>query len=260
MKPRDYISFEVREQVAFLGLNRAEKCNAIHEEFAKQLTDAISSANREARVCIIFGHGRHFCSGLDLNWMKERLAAPANSAALPGRSLGSRRPMEAIARSAIPYISAMHGATIGLGLELAAATHVRVADETASFSLPEARRGIFLGGGGAANISRLIGVARMQDMMLTGRVYSASEALGINLVQYVVPVGEALAKAHELANAMKENSSFSNYAILQGLPRIFDMPVDDGIFWEGVLARTSVGSDTLSRLSEFLDKPKDLER
>src|SRR3546814_4783914 len=75
----------------------------------------------------------------------------------------------------VPVIAVLHGAVIGGGLELAAATHVRIAEPSSFYALPEGQRGIFVGGGGSVRIPRLIGVARMMDMMLTGRVYDRSE-------------------------------------------------------------------------------------
>ena len=81
-----------------------------------------------------------------------------------------------MARGNIPFIAALHGATLGGGLETAAAAHIRVADETTFFGLPEGTRGIFIGGGGSVRVARLIGFARMQDMMLTGRVLKPDEA------------------------------------------------------------------------------------
>jgi enoyl-CoA hydratase/carnithine racemase len=96
-------------------------------------------------------------------------------------------------------IAALKGAVIGGGLELACAAHVRVAEPSAYFALPEGQRGIFVGGGGSVRLPRLIGVARMTDMMLTGRVYSAIEGASYGFAQYLTEEGNALAKAVELA-------------------------------------------------------------
>src|SRR5690606_26126955 len=129
----------------------------------------------------------------------------------------------------IPYISALHGAVVGGGLELAASTHIRVADRSAFFALPEGQRGIFVGGGGSVRVARLTGTARMMDMMLTGRVLSAEEGERCNLAQYLVDTGSARDKAHELAEAAASNAEISNYAIIHALPRIQDMAKDDGL-------------------------------
>ena len=101
----------------------------------------------------------------------------------------------------VPVVAALHGAVVGGGLELAAACHIRVADDTTFYALPEGSRGIFVGGGGAVRIPRLIGAARMTDMMLTGRVYNAQEGERVGFAQYLVPEGQAFAKAHRAGQA-----------------------------------------------------------
>ena len=87
-------------------------------------------------------------------------------------------------------IAALHGATLGGGLETAAAAHIRVADETTFFALPEGTRGIFIGGGGSVRVARLLGFARMQDMMLTGRVHKPDDAERVE--RTVLQVGEGV--------------------------------------------------------------------
>src|SRR6202022_2443840 len=120
----------------------------------------------------------------------------------------------------VPVVAVLHGAVIGGGLELAAAAHVRVAERSAFYALPEGQRGIFVGGGGAVRIPRLIGTSRMIDMMLTGRTYNAEEGLSAGFSQYVVDDGHGLAKAIELAERIATNTVLSNFAVVQALPRI----------------------------------------
>ena len=143
---------------------------------------------------------------------------------------------------------------IGGGLEIAAACQLRVVDETAYFALPEAQRGIFTGGGGSVRIARLITVARMQDMMLTGRVVAAAEAPAWNLAQYLVAPGAALAKARTLATRIAENTPAVNFAVSQGLSRIADLPQEDGFFLEWLMAGATLGPDSIDRLQAFVDK------
>ena len=154
----------------------------------KQLRDAIERAGEEAKCGIIFGHGDNFCAGLDLRWAAESWKT-GRSERLPFQ-FNRNSYFEAMARGNIPFIAALHGATLGGGLETASAAHIRVADETTYFGLPEGTRGIFIGGGGSVRVARLIGFARMQDMMLTGRVLKADEAERYGIVQYVVPKGQ----------------------------------------------------------------------
>lgn len=155
----------------------------------------------------------------------------------------------------IPWFAALHGAVVGGGLELAAATHVRVADRSAFFALPEGTRGIFVGGGGSVRIARLMGVARMTDMMLTGRSVDAETAEAWNLCQYVVPDGTALETALDLARKAAGNAELSNYAIINALPRIQKMSRDDGLFMESFMASfTSTSPEAEERLRAFLEK------
>lgn len=252
------VTYSLRDGIAYIGLNRPNKCNAVDADMAEQLHKRVSQANASAIACIVFGHGSHFCAGLDLNWIREHLESNAKDSFSVSRGFSGQSALNLIADSHIPYIAAIHGATIGLGFELAATCHIRVADETAVFALPEAQHGIFVGGGGAVRISRLMGVARMQDMMLTGREYSATEAERSNIAQYVVSDGEAQSKATELALLIQDNSPSSNAAIVRGLPRIYESSVADGLFWESVLANTTIGGDTTSRLRSFLNRSRSL--
>jgi enoyl-CoA hydratase/carnithine racemase len=112
-----------------------------------------------------------FCAGLDLSELSERDA---------GQGMHHSRmwhaALECVQYGPVPVVAALHGAVVGGGLELASACHIRVADDTTFFALPEGSRGIFVGGGGSVRIPKLIGVARMTDMMLTGRVTTPQTA------------------------------------------------------------------------------------
>jgi len=244
-----FITYELDGPVAMIGLNRASKRNALNLALLEQLDEAALRAAEEAKVGVIFGHGAHFSAGLDLAELLDR--APGAG----GRRRSWRAPaFAAIGRGAIPFVAALQGAVIGGGLEIAAACQLRVADETAYFALPEAQRGIFTGGGGSVRIARLITVARMQDMMLTGRVVAATEAPAWNLVQYLAAPGAALAKARELATRVAENSPAVNFAVSQGLSRIADLPQEDGFFLEWLMAGATLGADSVDRLRAFVEK------
>jgi enoyl-CoA hydratase/carnithine racemase len=159
-----------------------------------------------------------------------------------------------IARGPIPFVAALHGAVVGVGLELAAAAHIRVADRTAFFGLPEGQRGIFVGGGGTVRVQRIVGYSVMADMMLTGRVLSAAEGERANLCQYVVPAGGSLAKARELALQIASNAANTNWAICAGLPRLNDMSHADGLFFEGLIGGGARNTEGASRIAAFLDR------
>lgn len=149
-------------------------------------------------------------------------------------------------------VCALHGATIGGGLELASAAHIRVADETTFFGLPEGQRGIFVGGGGSVRTQRIIGYPMMADMMLTGRLLTAEEGSRCGLAQYVVPAGEAFAKA--LARVIASNVPQTNWMITNVLPRINDLSHDDGLFMEYLNTSMTRPPEALKRLEDFLEK------
>lgn len=244
------VTYELRDDIALIGLNRPSKRNAVSDRVVEALHMAVDLAQDEAKAAVIFGEGPHFCAGLDL---AEHVEKP-----LIGAIQGSRRwhrIFDGIERGGIPFVVALQGAVVGGGFELAAAAHVRVADETAFFGLPEGTRGIFVGGGGSVRIARLIGSQRMGDMMLTGRTVSPQQMELWGGVSYVVPAGEALEKAMDLARAAAQNAPLSNYAIINALPRIRDMSSEDGLFVESLMSSlTSATPEATERLRAFLEK------
>jgi len=130
-----------------------------------------------------------------------------------------------------------------------------VAEESAYYGLPEGQRGIFVGGGGSVRIPRLIGVARMTDLMMTGRVYDAQQGLAAGLSQYVVPVGEGLARGIELAERVAGNAPMSNYAVMHALPRIADQSMSEGLLTESLMAAVAESTpEAKKRLRAFLEK------
>lgn len=249
----DLVTYELQDDIALIGLNRPDKRNAISESVIKELRDAVVRAGDEANAGVLFGHGKNFSAGLDLAELAARLSTEATK---PSK----RRPhswhttFDLISRGAIPFVAAVHGAVVGGGLELAAAAHIRVADETAFFGLPEGQRGIFVGGGGSVRIQRIVGYETMADMMLTGRLLSAEEARLARLAQYTVPAGDALTKAIELARKIAQNTNQTNWQITNVLPRINDMSHDDGLFVEYMNSAMAKPPESIERLKAFLEK------
>jgi enoyl-CoA hydratase/carnithine racemase len=246
----DLLTYELRGRTAFIGLDRPEKRNAINDAVMAELGEAVGRAQGEARAIVLYGHGPCFCAGLDLVEHKARTPEEVFH-----HSRSWHRTFRAIRHGQVPAIAALHGATVGGGLELAAACHLRVADSTAFFALPEGSRGIYVGGGASVHVARLIGGSRMTDMMLTGRVIDAPTAERIGLAQYLVPQGEPLAKAAELAEKIVETPPLTVLGVLQALPRIQDMSEDDGLFVESMMAALAQsGPEAARRLVEFAEK------
>jgi enoyl-CoA hydratase/carnithine racemase len=237
------------DAVAHVRLNRPAKRNAMNDALILQLQTCLQHLPEAVRCVVLSGEGAHFCAGLDLSELRERSVAEGM---LHSRMWHSA--FDAVQFARVPVVAALHGAVVGGGLELASAAHIRVADDSTYYGLPEGQRGIFVGGGGSVRIPRLVGVACMTDMMLTGRVLDAQEGLSRGFSQYVVPAGQALVKAVELARKVAGNAPLSNYAVTQALPRIADMPPTEGLLMESLMAAIAQGDDAAkSRLQAFLE-------
>jgi enoyl-CoA hydratase/carnithine racemase len=240
---------ETAGPVAHVRLNRPAKRNAISDTLITQLHTAFVNLPATVRAAVLSGEGDHFCAGLDLSELVERDVAEG---VLHSRMWHAA--FDAVQFGRVPVIAVLHGAVVGGGLELAAACHIRIAEASAYFGLPEGQRGLFVGGGGSARIPRLMGVARMSDMMLTGRVYSAEEGERAGLAQYIVPEGQGLAKAVELAQRLAGNSPLSNFAVMHALPRIADQSQSEGLFTESLMAAVAESTpDAKERLRAFLE-------
>ena len=245
----DLLRIEQRAAVVHLRLMRPAKRNAINDALVAQLHTAFVNLPESARALVLSGEGRQFCAGLDLSELGERSVAEG---ILHSRTWHAAFDQIQFAR--VPVVAVLHGAVVGGGLELASAAHIRIAEASAFYGLPEGQRGLFVGGGGSARVPRLIGAARMADMMLTGRVYDAAEGQAIGLSQYLVADGAGLAKAFELAERIAANAPLSNFAVVHALPRIADMGQSDGLFTESLMAAIAQGDDAAkSRMRDFLD-------
>jgi enoyl-CoA hydratase/carnithine racemase len=248
------VTVEKDGHVLLIGVDRAAKRNAWNLAVIEEVGQAYEqlATDDDVRVGVVFGHGDHFCAGLDLAQALARangeLPKPRNRQRHAWHTV-----FDQIARGPIPFVAALRGAVVGGGLELATAAHVRVADETAFFGLPEGQRGIFVGGGGTVRIQRVVGYSVMADMMLTGRILTVREAEAVHIVRYVVAPGEALAKARELALKIAGNTPDTNWKITNVLPRVNDLSHDDGLFMEYLTTNMAKTGDSAERLREFVE-------
>ncbi|MGE5793180.1 MAG: crotonase/enoyl-CoA hydratase family protein [Bacteroidota bacterium] len=244
------LHFERQDAIGILRLDRAAKRNALNDPTVEGLRDFFAAPPAGLRAVVLHGAGDHFCAGLDLAELGSRSAAEG--------VLHSRTWHDAFARiqfGTVPVVAVLHGAVVGGGLELACAAHVRVAEQSAFYALPEAQRGIFVGGGGAVRLPRIIGAHRMADMMLTGRVYSAEEGQTLGLSTYLEPGGQGLAKAIGLARKMAANAPMTNFAVMHALPRIAELGQDAGLFMESLIAGIAQGEpEAKARMTSFLEK------
>ncbi|MFM1863317.1 MAG: hypothetical protein RLZ26_1839 [Pseudomonadota bacterium] len=237
-------------QIAELELIRPDKRNAMSDQLLAEIEAFYASLPKDVRVVILHGRGGHYCSGLDLS---EHVARSAEEGIYHSRNW--HRVMDMIQFGGPVTISAMTGAVIGGGLELACATHVRIAEPSVMFQLPEGRRGIFVGGGATVRVGRILGPDRMLEMMLTGRKYDADEGLRLGLTHYAVAQDEALPLARKLAGQIACNAPLSNYFMVQALSRIADMSRADGLFTESLAAAlVQTTPDAAEGLRAFLEK------
>lgn len=233
-----------------ITLARPAKRNAVSDRLLRALDEALTATPEGTRAIILAGEGDHFCAGLDLSEHQHR-----EPFGVMQHSQWWHRIFHRLQHGGIPVIAALHGAVIGGGLELATATHIRVAEPTTIYQLPEGRHGIFVGGGASVRVAKIIGPGRMCEMMLTGRILDAEEGQRLGLSHYVVGKGEALAKAQQLAARVAENAPMANWAMCSAIARIDNMATDDGFFVESLTAAlTQTSPEVAGRIGEFLQR------
>ncbi|MCF3639803.1 crotonase/enoyl-CoA hydratase family protein [Rhizobium sp. TRM95111] len=245
-----FTKFSYDGPIAELALIREDKRNAMSDGLLAEIEAFYAGLPKQVRVVILHGTGGHYCSGLDL---VEHVARSAEEGVYHSRNW--HRVMDMIQFGGPVTVSAMTGAVIGGGLELATATHVRIAEPSVIFQLPEGRRGIFVGGGATVRVGRIIGPDRMVEMMLTGRKYDAEEGLRLGLAHYAVGEGDALPLARKLAAKIAANAPMSNYFMVHAIARISDMARADGLFAESLAASlVQTTPDATEGLKAFLEK------
>jgi enoyl-CoA hydratase/carnithine racemase len=242
------LQVERHGSVAVLRLARPAKRNALDDPTVLGIEAFFANPPADVRAVVLDADGEHFCAGLDLSELSE-----TDTFAGVRHSMMWHRALGRLERGNLPVVAVLKGAVIGGGLELASATHVRVAEPSAFYALPEGQHGLFVGGGGSVRLPRLIGAHRMADMMLTGRVLDAEEGHAVGLSHYLTGPGEGLARALELAKKIAGNSPVSNFAVLQALPRIAEANPTEGYLMEALMAAVAQSTDEAKeRMRTFL--------
>ena len=245
----DEVSVEHRGSISIIRLARPKKRNAISDGVIAALAQRFDELPASTKAVVIDGEGEHFCAGLDLSSLKEMDAVDGVH-----HSRSWHKVFTTMEFGRVPIVAALHGAVVGGGLELATTCHIRVADDSTFFALPEGSRGIFVGGGGSVRITKLVGAQTVMDMMMTGRVYKAAEGVAKGFAQYHVPKGEALAKAIELAERIAQNAPMTNYALMHALPRIAEQTADHGYLMEALMSSVVQSApEAKARVRAFLD-------
>lgn len=210
--------------VRIITLNRPDRANALTPPLIDAFVEALIAAEEDAnvRVVLIAASGKAFCGGHDL---KARAEADASGVRTPAPMRGTRRYFaEVLLESWKPTIAAVDGAAIGAGFEIALACDMRVASEAASFALPEAKRG--LGAQfGIALLPRVTGSALAFEALYTGDRIDARRARDAGLLNRLVPAGEALGAALDLARAVAANAPMSLRRIKENMVRASGVPL-----------------------------------
>lgn len=226
------------DRVCVLTLQRPEKLNALSTELERELREALAGpAVVEARCVVVAGAGRAFSAGADVNEFRGR-----DPAAIAAYYRETGDVYERLAALPQPTISAIHGYCLGGALELALATDFRIADETAQLGFPEAQLGLACGSGGIHRLVRIAGPARAKELLLLRPRFSAADALAFGVVTEVVPEGEALDRALELAGRLAELPPLAVTTIKQLADVMPEASREAGILLErigyGMLAQT----------------------
>jgi enoyl-CoA hydratase/carnithine racemase len=243
------LTLERVDAVAVLRLARPQKRNALDDATVLGIEGFFAALPKWVRCVVLDAQGEHFSAGLDLAELSER-----DTFASLEHSRMWHRAFARLESGSVPVVAVLKGAVIGGGLELASAAHIRVAEPSAFYALPEGQRGLFVGGGASVRVPQLIGVHRMVDMMLTGRVYDAEAGQTIGLSHYLVPEGQGFTRALELAAKIAGNAPVTNFAVLQALPQIAEANPSQGYLIEALMAAVASGTDEAkTRMTEFLE-------
>jgi enoyl-CoA hydratase/carnithine racemase len=239
MSGEELVAVARRGAVCVLTLNRHAKLNALSTELEQQLDRAIRSDDVvRAGAIVITGSGRAFSAGADIGEMRN--ADPASVMAYY-RETGEV--YERIARLPQASVSAIHGYCLGGGFELALATDLRVADETAVFGLPEVRIGILPSSGGTHRLVRAVGPARAKELILLRERIDAAEAHRIGLIAEVVPAGTALQRGLDIAERLAALPPLAVEIAKRAIDQMADSSREAGVLIErlayGVLADTT---------------------
>ena len=248
-----FIITERNDSFAIIRLNRAEKLNALSREMILALSEIFTNlkSQPDLRAIILTGEGDiAFCAGTDITELDELDKDRADEVSQRGQELCNQ-----IESCGLPVIAAVNGLAAGGGCELALACHIRIASASAQFSLPETKLGIIPAYGGTQRLAREIGHGRALEMMLTGRIVSATEALEFGLVNDIAAADELLAAAESLVGEIASMAPLAIRACLEAVIRGAELPLAEGLALEAKLfANLFASEDVREGTSAFLVK------
>ncbi len=250
----ELVRAETQDGVLVLTVDRPEKLNALNAAVLDALDTRLSEAEADAtlRCLVVTGAGdKAFIAGADIGELAKLTPLAGREQARRGQTLVSR-----LENSPFPTIAAINGYAYGGGLELALACTLRVASENAKMGLPETSLGILPGYGGTQRLARLVGAARAAELVLTAeKGLTAAEAGRLGLVNRVVPPGQALPTALELARAIVRNGPVACRYALEAIRRGIAMPLGEGLAYEATLFGLCAATDDMREgMAAFLEK------
>jgi enoyl-CoA hydratase/carnithine racemase len=227
MSERQYVKTSIEDGVAILTIDHPP-VNALNQRTLEELNEAVDEllAAAEAKAVVVTGAGQlAFVAGADINeFTRIEAAEQAKAASEQVKELFSK-----IECSPKPFIAAINGVALGGGLELAMACHMRVIGDRAKVGQPEINLGIIPGWGGTQRLARLVGKAKALEFILTGDTVTAQEAHRLNLVNKVVPGGEVLKTARDLARKIASKGGLATRAAVRAVSLGYDLPLDEAL-------------------------------
>jgi enoyl-CoA hydratase len=253
--PFDNLLVERDGPVGVVTINRPKVLNALNRHTLDELHGAVLDAGRDAQIrCLILtGAGeKAFVAGADISELAALTSVGAQAYALAGQQV-----FDAIEHLGKPVVAAVNGFALGGGCELAMACTLRVAADVARFGQPEVKLGVTPGFAGTQRLPRLVGKGRALDLLLTGRMVDAPEALAIGLVNRVVPSADLMAEARALASLLAEQAPVALGAILEAVNRGFDLTLPEAGYLEATLFGLTFSTDDMREGTRaFLEKRK----
>jgi len=251
------ILFEIKDQIAIVTFNRPEVLNVFRRAMFQQLLGLLDDAanNDSIRVVLMTGAGRAFSAGIDLDEVSH-LFDGSMTMEQARAELGE---MQELTRRMVnlpkPIVSVINGVAIGAGAEVAIASDIRIASQTASFAFAEVQRGLFETNGVMHRLPRLIGMGRAAHVMMTGEKISAQQALDMGLVTRILPTEMLMREALEMAKALAANAPISMRLVKQVLHKSYDLNLEAVMALETEGTLECIASEDLKEgVTAFLEK------